>query len=179
MWPGQYRVSLNASRQWNRTMHLRVSTLGSLYDLQGTLIQNRVVIRFHSNSNDFMRSGHGAINPSKKLSSTCNSLRITLQQAPTSNAGRKRIGAVSEEVNCKSEFSTNRMIFFAIIGESPRNIRPFFLPIRWNRFTPPLKNIRKFRRARSSDCFASLASSSPLRKTSLAPRFVRNDYPLT
>jgi hypothetical protein len=49
-------VALNSSRQRNRPMHFRMSSLGRLYDLGRTLVENRMVISFHSNTDDFVRS---------------------------------------------------------------------------------------------------------------------------
>ena len=56
---GKNRVAFDARWQWNRAMNLRVGPLGRFDDLGGTLVQNRMVIRFHTNSDNFFRTcGH-------------------------------------------------------------------------------------------------------------------------
>ena len=52
----QNRVPLDAGWKWNRTMHATVSSLCSIHDVLGTLVQNRVIVRFHTNSNYFTSS---------------------------------------------------------------------------------------------------------------------------
>jgi len=58
MRPRKNRVPLDASRQRDRPMHERISTLGRVYYLGSTLVQHRVVVGLHPNSYDFLRSSH-------------------------------------------------------------------------------------------------------------------------
>ncbi len=55
---GKNGITLNPGGQRNRTVHFRVRSLCGVYDLQSTLIQYRMVVSLHSDSNNFMRSGH-------------------------------------------------------------------------------------------------------------------------
>ena len=53
---GQYRVSLDSSRQRNWSVHSTMGTLCSIYNVLCTLVENRVIVRFHTNSNYFASS---------------------------------------------------------------------------------------------------------------------------
>ena len=55
---GQHRVPLDARWQRNRTMDFGVSSLGSVHDVQSTLIENPVIISLHPNPNDFVLTCH-------------------------------------------------------------------------------------------------------------------------
>lgn len=52
----QNSVPLDASGEWDWSMDFRVGPLGSIHDLLSTLVENRVIICFHSYSNDFVGS---------------------------------------------------------------------------------------------------------------------------
>jgi hypothetical protein len=106
----QYGIPLNSSRQRNRPMHFGMGSLGRLNNLGRTLVENRMVVCFHSDADDFMRSRH-SLDPFKKLSLTVRFSGVLASEFhltnPASNAGRDRIGGVGTIVNCKSRFSTN------------------------------------------------------------------------
>lgn len=56
-----YRVSLDTRRQGNRPMHNRASPLRRIDNLGRALIQNRVIVRFHPDSNYFTSmTSHGS-----------------------------------------------------------------------------------------------------------------------
>ena len=56
----QYRVTLDASWQGNRTMHDGPSTLRRIDDFHRALIQDGVIVRLHADPDNFGRmSGHG------------------------------------------------------------------------------------------------------------------------
>jgi len=52
---GQNRVSLDSRRQRDRSVNLGMRSLGSIYNVLSTLIQDRVIISLHSNSNYLAR----------------------------------------------------------------------------------------------------------------------------
>ena len=52
---GQNRVPLDARGQRNRPVHFRVGPLGRVDDFRRTLIEDRVVVGFHPDANDFLR----------------------------------------------------------------------------------------------------------------------------
>ena len=54
----QHRVSLDTGRQRNRAMNYGASPLGRIYNVGCTLVQDRVIVRLHPNSNYFLRRGH-------------------------------------------------------------------------------------------------------------------------
>jgi hypothetical protein len=92
-------------------MHFRMSSLGRLYDLGRTLVENRMVVCFHSDTDDFMRSRH-SLDPFKKLLVTVRISGMILPEihptGPTSNAGGEKIEGIECIVNRKTEFSINR-----------------------------------------------------------------------
>ena len=50
---GQDRVSFDSCRQRNRSMHFRIGALSGVHDFLRALIENRMVISFHPDANDF------------------------------------------------------------------------------------------------------------------------------
>jgi hypothetical protein len=60
VWAGKHGVTLNPRGQRDRTMHFGVRPLSSIHNLHRTLVQNRVIVRFHPNANNFSSSGHDA-----------------------------------------------------------------------------------------------------------------------
>ena len=50
---GQDRVPFDPRRQRNRSVHFRIGPLGRVHDLLCTLIQDRVIVGFHPDANDF------------------------------------------------------------------------------------------------------------------------------
>ncbi len=52
---GQNRVSLDSRRQRDRSVNLGMRSLGSIYNVLSTLIQDRVIISLHSNSDYLAR----------------------------------------------------------------------------------------------------------------------------
>jgi hypothetical protein len=48
------RITLNSRWQRDRAMHFRAGALHSVDDFRGTLIENRVIVRFHPNPNTFL-----------------------------------------------------------------------------------------------------------------------------
>lgn len=48
-------IAFNAGRQRNGTMHFRMGPLRRIDDVESTLIQDRVIVSFHPNANNFFR----------------------------------------------------------------------------------------------------------------------------
>ena len=55
---GKHRISLNSRGQWDRAMNFGIGPLGGIHNLHSTLVQDRVVISFHPDTNDFPSCGH-------------------------------------------------------------------------------------------------------------------------
>jgi hypothetical protein len=55
---GENGVPLNSGGQGDRAVNFGVSSFGGIHNFQGALVQNGMVIRFHSDANYFMRTGH-------------------------------------------------------------------------------------------------------------------------
>ena len=130
----QHRVPLNPRRQRNRPMHFAMRPLGRIDNFQGTLIQDRVVVRLHPNPNHLFRCCHSAdpfrlfqtgtailqANPGQFRQNPLTSQKASSGGKPTSLGkaaevvnGRKEAGPGKSEVSmrtCGGRFATCRMV---------------------------------------------------------------------
>ena len=54
----EHGVALDPRRKWDRSVNDRIGPLGRVDDFRRTLVENRVIVRFHPDANDFLRSCH-------------------------------------------------------------------------------------------------------------------------
>ena len=54
----KHRVAFDSGRQWNGSMHDRIGPLSRIDDLRRALIEHRMIVRFHTDANYFLRSCH-------------------------------------------------------------------------------------------------------------------------
>jgi hypothetical protein len=131
----KYRIPLNPSWQRNRSVHFGVGPLGGFHYFQCALVQYSMIISFHTNSDDFMRSGHGDYLPwlSRKLASC---LERICKIKPYDERGR---GKDMEESICRQRqifvfacslcFSLRKCLFkvqFVLLFARVLLYRPYF-----------------------------------------------------
>ena len=67
IWTRENGVTLDSSWQWNWTVHFGVRALCCIYNFESALIQYSMIVSFHTDSNNFMRTGHSVHHSLKNL----------------------------------------------------------------------------------------------------------------
>ena len=116
--PRQNRVTLDACRQWDRPMNSTMSSLCGINNILGTLIQDRVIVCFHTNTNYFTSS-------SRHRSITQKSVEGISQKAnqePTANGTRRKSEGAGQARSLASLWTLLRLAATArtrIYGPTP------------------------------------------------------------